>query len=90
MKHRNDPTRNLIMTWRWGPDRYEVYTEVRKAPRWIRNYGSRLGSVWGTCGVAGCKYLPDDREWYVRHPFLGVVCQDCAKRHFGVEPPGKG
>lgn len=86
MKHRNDPTRNLIMAWRSGPNGYTFFHDIKKAPRWIRNRGQLLSP----CDVAGCKDLIGDRAWYVREPGFGVICQDCAKRQFGVEPPTKG
>ena len=75
---RNDPHRNLIGSWHWG-DRVELYVEGRKAPRWVLNRG-QLGSP---CDVAGCKRYIERGEWYVRHPFLGVVCRDCASK-FGA------
>jgi len=90
MKHRNDPTRNLIQTWYWGPGRFEIYTDPKKAPRWIRNYGDRLGDVHGTCAVPWCKEIPKPSEWYVRHPFLGVVCVNCAQKEFGAVLPYSG
>ena len=68
------------MIWRWGPDRYEVYREVKKAPRWIRN----RGQLRSPCDVAGCKNWIGYLAWYVRHPGFGVICQDCAERTFGV------
>lgn len=69
----NDPTRNTIQTWAWG-DRVEIYVTPAAAPRWIKCRGLLLDP----CDVAGCKRHIDRGEWYVRHPFLGVVCRGCA------------
>lgn len=77
---KNDPHRNLIPTWHWG-DRVELYNDPRKAPRWVLNRGALLDP----CDVAGCKRLVMKGEWYIRHPFLGVVCRDCSVS-FGVVP----
>jgi hypothetical protein len=77
---RNDPRRNLIPMWHWG-DHVELYTDPRKAPRWVLN----RGALRDPCDVAGCKRLVMKGEWYIRHPFLGVVCRDCSVG-FGVVP----
>jgi hypothetical protein len=69
----NDPRRNLISTWSWGKS-VDIY-EPSKAPRWILNKGALLDP----CDVAGCKEFIRYGHWYVRHPFLGVVCADCAE-----------
>ena len=71
--HPNDPTRNRIQTWSWG-DRVELYAVPSQAPRWIKC----RGLLRDPCDVAGCKRFIDRGEWYVSHPFLGVVCRDCA------------
>lgn len=75
---KNDPRRNLIGTWHWG-DRVEVYVQARAMPRWVLN----RGMLRDPCDVAGCKRQVDKGDWYVRHPFLGVVCEGCAQG-FGV------
>lgn len=77
----NDPRRNLIQTWHWG-DRVEVYVDPKKAPRWVLN----RGLLMSPCDVMGCKRFIDRSEWYVRHPFLGIVCSSCAPA-FGVQQP---
>ncbi len=82
--HKNDPRRNAIQTWCWG-DRVDLYTDPKKAPRWVRSNGL----LRDPCDVAGCKRHILGREWYVRHPFLGVVCADCAPI-FGAFPPDLG
>jgi hypothetical protein len=74
----NDPRRNLIPTWNWG-GHVEIYTEPKTAPRWVLN----RGSLFDPCEVAGCKRHILKGEWYVRHPFLGPVCEACA-RSFGI------
>lgn len=79
---RNDPRRNLIQTWHWG-DRVELYTVPRKAPRWVLN----RGALRDPCDVAGCKRHVGAGEWYVRHPFLGVVCENCARGFGAVRDP---
>ena len=38
---KNDPRRNLIPMWHWG-ERVELYTDPRKAPRWVLNRGALL------------------------------------------------
>lgn len=76
--HANDPRRNLIQSWHWG-DRVELYTDSRKAPRWVLN----RGLLRDPCDIAGCKRFIERGEWYVRHPFLGVVCGRCAPK-FGA------
>lgn len=76
-----DPTARLIPTWHWG-DHVEVYREASKAPRWVRC----RGLLRDPCDVAGCKRFIVAGEWYVRHPFLGVVCADCARRFGAIEP----
>lgn len=72
-KSPTDPTRNLIQTWCWG-DRVEIYVEPKKAPRWIKC----RGLLRDPCDVCGCKRYIGAGEWYVLHPFIGVVCSDCA------------
>ncbi len=69
----NDPHRNLIQTWCWGA-RVDVYTDPKTAPRWVLNKGALLNP----CDVAGCKEFIPTGAWYVRHPFLGIVCRDCS------------
>lgn len=83
MKAKN-PNRNRIPLWHWG-HRVEVHLDPNKAPRWIRCRSARHEP--GRCDVAGCEAMPVVGEWYVRHPFLGVVCRGCAPR-FGVIEPG--
>ena len=78
---RNDPRRNLIQTWHWGTS-VDIYTDPKKAPRWIRNRGLHMSP----CDVAGCKQFTDKGAWYVRHPFLGIVCEPCAAQ-FGAYRP---
>ncbi len=68
----NDPRRNLISHWNWG-GRVEFY-EFKDCPRWIKC----RGLLRDPCDVAGCQAFVLKGEWYVRHPFLGVVCQRCA------------
>lgn len=77
----NDPRRNLIQHWSWG-DRVDIYVDSKTAPRWIRN----RGLLMSPCDVAGCKQFIEKGAWYVRHPFLGVVCASCAPA-FGVQQP---
>lgn len=69
----------MIQTWDWG-GKVEVYADPKKAPRWVLN----RGALRDPCDVAGCKRNVWKGEWYVRHPFLGVVCSDCAAS-FGAE-----
>lgn len=71
--NRTDPTRNRIPTWHWG-DHVELYSTPAKAPRWVHC----RGLLRDPCDVAGCKRHIHAGEWYVRHPFLGVVCEGCA------------
>lgn len=75
---KNDPRRNLIQTWNWG-GKVDLYLDPMKAPRWVLN----RGALRDPCDVAGCKRFIVKGEWYVRHPFLGVVCRDCSVG-FGV------
>lgn len=80
---KNDPRRNLIQTWHWGDKgEVEIYVDPKKAPRWILN----RGALWSPCDVAGCKRHIDKGTWYVRHPWLGVVCSTCAPQ-FGAQQP---
>lgn len=77
-----DPRGNLIQTWQWGDmGEVEIYVDPKKAPRWILN----RGLLMSPCDVMGCKRFIERSEWYVRHPFLGVVCRDCSVG-FGVVP----
>jgi hypothetical protein len=80
MLHKNDPHRNLIQTWSWGT-RVDVYTDPKKAPRWIHC----RGLLRDPCDVVGCKRHILAGEWYVRHPFLGVVCRECAVQFGAVK-----
>ena len=73
MKAKNDPMRNRIQSWHWGCI-VEIYTSPKDSPRWIHN----RGLLSEPCNVAGCKRHIDAGDWYVRHPFLGVVCRACA------------
>ena len=78
---RNDPRRNLIQTWSWGTS-VDIHTDPKTAPRWILN----RGLLMNPCEVAGCKkYIPKG-AWYVRHQFLGPVCEPCAAK-FGAYRP---
>lgn len=79
--NKNDPYKHAIPAWCWG-SRWEIYTNRAKAPRWVRN----RGALRDPCGVAGCKCFIAKGAWYVRHPFLGPVCEPCAAG-FGVVPP---
>lgn len=69
----NNPHKYRIRTWSWGQE-VTVYLDVLKSPRWIKC----RGLLRDPCDVAGCKRFIDRGDWYVRHPFLGVVCRHCA------------
>lgn len=77
----NNPHRNRIRSWNWG-ETTTIYRDPLKAPRWIKC----RGLLRDPCDVAGCKRYVGAGEWYVLHPFLGVVCSDCAPT-FGAFPP---
>lgn len=76
------PDRYLIQSWPSG-NGFVIYLDRRTAPKWVLN----KGMLRSPCDIAGCKEWVPKGDWYIRHPYHGVVCSPCAD-DLGYYPPG--
>lgn len=76
------PDRYLIQSWPNG-NGFVIYLDRRTAPKWVLN----RGMLRSPCDIAGCKEWVPKGDWYIRHPYHGVVCSPCAD-NLGYYPPG--